>query len=228
MTHFHFTSIALIGMFLFKKFIFKSMKFSILQAAVLTLILFTITFGVACKKPQSSPNTVQSVNPFDTTQMESQVLSEADRLKLASASGKSNTVISEDALANRILQSTDKLYVYCFWNMENDMSLSTMKALQHVSNNFDTTELKIVFINFKEIKSKEEVTLLIRENQISDETLLLENSDWSFFKNKLKKELEDVKDLPIILMVNKSEEIFQLYNKPMDEKELTALLQPYL
>jgi hypothetical protein len=168
------------------------------------------------------------VNPFDTTQMESQVLSEADRLKLALASGKSNTVISEDALANRILQSTDKLYVYCFWNMENDMSLSTMKALQHVSNNFDTTELKIVFINFKEIKSKEEVTLLIRENQISDETLLLENSDWGFFKNKLKKELEDVKDLPIILMVNKSEEIFQLYNKPMDEKELTALLQPYL
>ncbi len=228
MTHFHFTSIALIGMFLFKKFIFKSMKFSILQAAVLTLILFTITFGVSCKKPSSPSNTVQSVNPFDTTQIESQVLSEADRLKLASASGKSNTVISEDALANRILQSTDKLYVYCFWNMENDMSLSTMKALQHVSNNFDTTELKIVFINFKEIKSKEEVTLLIRENQISDETLLLENSDWSFFKNKLKKELEDVKDLPIILMVNKSEEIFQLYNKPMDEKELTALLQPYL
>jgi hypothetical protein len=204
------------------------MKFSILQAAFFTLMLSSFAVIVSCKNSPSSSNTVHSVNPFDTTQMESQVLSEADRLKLASASGKSNTVISEDALANRILQSTDKLYVYCFWNMENDMSLSTMKALQHVSNNFDTTELKIVFINFKEIKSKDEVTLLIRENQISDETLLLENSDWSFFKNKLKKELEDVKDLPIILLVNKSEEIFQLYNKPMDEKELTALLQPYL
>ena len=204
------------------------MKFSILLAAFFTLMLTSFAVIVSCKNSQSSSNTVQSVNPFDTTQMESQVLTEADRLKLASASGKSNTVISEDALANRILQSTDKLYVYCFWNMENELSLSTMKALQHVSNNFDTTELKIVFINFKEIKSKEEVTLLIRENQISDETLLLENSDWSFFKNKLKKELEDVKDLPIILMVNKSEEIFQLYNKPMDEKELTALLQPYL
>ena len=204
------------------------MKFSILQAAFFTLMLTSFAVIVSCKNSQSSSNTVQSVNPFDTTQMESQVLTEADRLKLASASGKSNTVISEDALANRILQSTDKLYVYCFWNMENELSLSTMKALQHVSNNFDTTQLKIVFINFKEIKSKEDVTLLIRENQISDETLLLENSDWGFFKNKLKKELEDVKDLPIILMVNKSEEIFQLYNKPMDEKELTALLQPYL
>jgi hypothetical protein len=204
------------------------MKFSILQTIFFTFILALFALAVSCKKPQSSSNTVQSVNPFDTTQMESQVLSSADRLKLASASGKSNTVISEDALANRIIQSTDKLYVYCFWNMENEQSLSTMKALQHVSNNFDTTQLKIVFINFKEIKSKEEVTLLIRENQISDETLLLENSDWSFFKNKLKKELEDVNDLPIILMVNKSEEIFQLYNKPMDEKELTALLQPYL
>ena len=154
MTHFHFRSKALIGIFLFKKLIFKTMKFSILLAAFFTLMLTSFAVIVSCKNSSSSSNTVQSVNPFDTTQMESQVLTEADRLKLASASGKSNTVISEDALANRILQSTDKLYVYCFWNMENDMSLSTMKALQHVSNNFDTTELKIVFINFKEIKSK--------------------------------------------------------------------------
>lgn len=180
-------------------------------------------------KDKSGTSASSSVNPFDTTShLESQVLSEADRTKLAAASGKSTVALNADALTQRIIQSTDRLYVYCFWNMQTEPSISTVKAFQHISNNFDTTQVKIVFVSFNEQKTANEVSLFIRENQISDETLLLEQANWDFFKNKLKKDIADAKELPIIIMVNKSEEIFQLYNKAMDEKELSALIQPLM
>lgn len=204
------------------------MNFNLLKPFVSSILIVVLgTFMTHCKD-KTPTNTAQSVNPFDTTQLEAQVLSEADRMKLASAAGKTTVALNEDALAQRILQSTNRLYVYCFWNMQSEPSMASVKALQHISNNFDTAQVRIVFVNFNEQRTTNDVSLFIRENQITDETLHLEQANWDFFKNKLKKDLSGTNELPVILMVNKSEEIFQLYNKPMDEKELTALLQPLL
>ena len=182
--------------------------------------LFFIALGCflmgSCEKKASSTNSTQTVNPFDTTQLESQVLSEADRLKLASASGKTILPINEEALAQRILHSTNRLYVYCFWNMQNDASVSTVKTLQQVSNSYDSTQLKIVFINMMDVQKVEAVNLFIREHQLSDEALFLENANFSYFSHQIKKSLVDITALPVVLMVNKAEETFQFYNKPMD------------
>ncbi len=206
------------------------MNVLILKKLWLVVFIFsTVIFLSACKDKQSSTElSAASVNPFDTTQLESQALSDADRLKLAAASGKTVAVIMPDKLAQRILQSTDKLYVYCFWNMQNDASVSTVKALQQVSNSYDSTQLKVVFINMMDAQKVEAVNLYIRENQISDETLFLEKADFSYFPNQIKKSLVDITALPVVLMVNKAEQTFQFYNKPMDVSEWMALMQPLL
>ena len=206
------------------------MNVLILKKLWLVIFIFsTIIFLFACKGKQSSTElSAASVNPFDTAQLESQVLSNEDRLKLAAASGKTVAVVTPEKLAQRILQSTDKLYVYCFWNMQNDASVSTVKALQQVSNSYDSTQLKVIFINMMDVQKVEAENLFIRENQISDETLFLEKTDFSYFSNQIKKSLVNITALPVVLMVNKAEETFQFYNKPMDVAEWMALMQPLL
>lgn len=206
------------------------MNVLILKKLWLVIFIFsTIIFLSACKGKQSSSElSAASVNPFDTTKLESQALTDEDRMKLAAASGKTVAVVTSDKLAQRILQSTDKLYVYCFWNMQNEASVSTVKALQQVSNSYDSTQLKVVFINMMDVQKVEAVNLFIRENQISDETLFLEKADFSYFSNQIKKSLVDITALPVVLMVNKAEQTFQFYNKPMDVAEWMALMQPLL
>ena len=92
------------------------MKVLVLKKLWLVIFIFsTIIFLSNCKNKQSSAElSAASVNPFDTAQLETQTLSDEDRLKLAAASGKTVALVTPDKLAQRILQSTDKLYVYCF------------------------------------------------------------------------------------------------------------------
>ena len=230
MTHFQRLKIFRVLYVLFKMSIDKNMNVLIVKKLWLAIFIFSaIIFLSACKDKQSSTElSAASVNPFDTAQLESQALTNEDRLKLASASGKTVAVVMPDKLAQRILQSTDKLYVYCFWNMQNDASVSTVKALQQVSSSYDSTQLKVVFINMMDVEKVEAVNLFIRENQISDEVLFLEKANFSYFSNQIKKSLVDITALPVVLMVNKAEQTFQFYNKPMDVAEWMALMQPLL
>ncbi len=206
------------------------MNVLVLKKLWLTIFIFsTIIFLLACEGKQSSTElSAASVNPFDTTKLETQALTDEDRLKLAAASGKTVTLVTPEKLAQRILQSTDKLCVYCFWNMQNDASVSTVKSLQQVSNSYDSTQLKVVFINMMDVQKMEAVNLFIREHQISDEALFLEKVDFTYFSTQINKRLKDINVLPVVLMVNKAEETFQFYNKPMDMAEWMALMQPLL
>lgn len=199
---------------------------------LLTVVLLNATsllFLTACKgKETSKEASLASVNPFDTTLLEKQSLTDEDRMKLASASGKVVAPVKSDALARRILQSTDKLFVYCFWNMENQASISTVKALQKLSNNYDSSQVKVIFVNMSDVDKAEAINLFIREYQITDETLVMEKADYTFFTNQIKKTLTDITTLPVILMVNKAEETFLFYNKEMDDQELTAMMLPLM
>lgn len=169
-----------------------------------------------------------SASPFDTTKFETQALSDADRALLAAANGKTVKPISVDALAQEINAATEKLYIYCFWNLKNDASTATVKALNELSTKFDSTKLKIVYVNMPGYQKVEDVNLFIRENQLTDETLILEKADVSFFSKKIRKDLVGITNMPVILMVNKAEETLMFFNKGMDEKELMALVNPLI
>ena len=120
----------------------------------------------------------------------SQALNDADRALLASANGKKARPISVDSLAKQINAATGILTVYCFWNLKNDASTNTVKALNDLSAKFDSTKLKIVYVNMPGYQKVEDVNLFIREHQLTDETLILEKADVSFFAKKLEKILQ--------------------------------------
>jgi hypothetical protein len=194
----------------------------------LSLALCAVSLCFACKnKTNTSPDLVK-VSPFDTTHFETQALSEEDRAKLAAASGKTVKPIEIDALADRINNSTGKLHVYCFWNLQSAGSLSTLKALNVLSEKYDSSQLKVVFINMPSSQKVDDVNLYIRENQLTEETLILEKADVSFFSKKIRKDFTGVTALPVVLMVNKAEQTLMFYNKTMDEKELMAMVQPLI
>lgn len=190
------------------------------------LVLCAALSTPACNDKSVSTKDMAKANPFDTTHFETQTLSAEDRAKLAAASGKTVQPVDIDALANRINTSTGRLYVYCFWNLQNEGSLSTLKALNVLSEKFDSSRMKVVFINMPGSQKVEDINLFIREHQLTEESLILEKADVSFFSKKIRKDFTGVTALPVILMVNKAEQTMMFYNKPMDEKELTAMVQP--
>ncbi len=169
-----------------------------------------------------------AASPFDTTKFETQALSDNDRTLLASANGKTVKPISIDALVRDINAATEKLYIYCFWNLKNNASTETVKALNELSTKFDSTKLKIVYVNMPGFQKVEDVNLFIRENQLTDETLILEKADVSFFAKKIRKDFVGITNMPVILMANKAEETMMFFNKGMDEKELLALVNPLI
>jgi hypothetical protein len=175
-----------------------------------------------------SPAISNAVSPFDTTHFETQALTPEDRAKLANAKGKTVQPIAIDALAAKINNATGKLHLFCFWNLESANSVSTLKAVNSLSTKFDTTKLQIIFVNMPGRQTMEAINLFIRENQLSDETLILEKADVSFFSKRIKKEFTSVTGLPVLILANKAEETLQFYNRAMDEKELLAILQPLM
>lgn len=188
---------------------------------VLTILILTNSCD-----GNNSASKIHTASPFDTTKFETQALTDSDRMMLANANGKTVKPIEIDALAEQINAATSKLYVYCFWNLKNDASVATVKALSTLSTKFDTTKLKIVYVNMPGYEKVEDVNLFIRENQLTEETLILEKADVSFFAKKIRKDMSGITALPVVLMANKAEDILLFYNKGMDAKELLALVHP--
>lgn len=189
-------------------------------------VVLTILFLTNSCDGNSSASKNHIASPFDTTKFETQALTDSDRVLLANANGKTVKPIEIDALAEQINAASSKLYVYCFWNLKNDASVATVKALNTLTTKFDTTKLKIVYVNMPGYEKVEDVNLFIRENQLTEETLILEKADVSFFSKKIRKDMVGITTMPVVLMANKAEEILLFYNKGMDEKELLALVHP--
>ena len=202
------------------------MKTTQLSLFLFVSMLFVSSFFIMSCKNKNTPSVSQpSFNPFDTSSLETQTLSAEDRTKLASAAGRTVQNIEADVLATRINNSTGKLFIYCFWNTQNEGSISTVKALNVVAAPYDSTKLKLVFVNMNDTKTAADITLFIRENQLTEEALMMK-TEMAFFAKKIRKDLTDVTTLPVLLMINKAEETFFFYNKIMDEKELSAMLTP--
>lgn len=192
-------------------------------------VLFVLAMFIlqSCKQ-NTTPSVNHAASPFDTTHFETQALSADDRVKLSTATGKTVKPIEINALADKIKGSTGKLHVYCFWGLNNEGSISTLKAIKKVSEKFDSTQLKVVYVNMPLRETVDAVNLFIRENQLIDETFILEKADVSFFSKKIRKDFIYINTLPVVLLVNKATETLLFYDRKMDEKELTTLIQPLL
>ncbi len=179
----------------------------------------------ACKNNGANNN---AANPFSTN-YETQKLSEADRIQLATAIGKTLVPISSDSLTMFIKKPTDKLHIYCFWKLNNEPSMATVRALKKISDKYTTDKLSVSFVAMPSSNiDVQDYNLFIREQQITDGAFILENGDVSFFSKNLKKDFVGITSFPVVLLANSSDNILQLYNKPFDDNELTALIRAFL
>lgn len=185
-----------------------------------------LIFSSCNNKPNNSEH--QAANPFDTTQTTAQSLSEDDRAKLSQAQGKKATTLNNETLADKIANSKGRLNIYCFWNMDSLESVKTVKAVNNLAAQFDSAGLKITLVHVSATASLDNLNLFIRENQLTEDTYVLDKIDMNVMATKVKKDFLTATQLPIIVMVNKEEGLTFFYNKGFDEQELKAVIQPFI
>jgi hypothetical protein len=198
----------------------------IIRVLTIVSVMAISLFGACKNEPKTTAHA--GANPFDTTHFETQALTDADRERLLKAQGKVARPIDLEYLAQQINAAKDKLHIYCFWNLKTPQSVETVKSLNKLSAKYDSTQVNITFVTMPGFNSVDEVNLFIREQQLTDATLIAEKADVSFFAKKIRKDMVGITTLPVILLVNKTNETLLFFNKPMDEKELTAMIAPLL
>jgi hypothetical protein len=191
-------------------------------------ILFCNALFLSSCNNKANNSEHQAANPFDTTQTAIQALNEEDRTKLLQAQGKKATITDNETLSNKIANSNGSLHIYCFWRMDDAESVKTVKAVNNLATQFDSTNLKVSLIHVSTAASIDNLNLFIRENQLTEENFILDKIDKSMMATKVKKDFLTAKELPIILVVNKAEGLIIFYNKSFDEQELKAVIQPFL
>lgn len=194
-----------------------------------TILLFLglLIFVSSCNNKGNNAEH-QMANPFDTTQTTAQTLSDDDRAKLSQAQGKKAIALNNEALADKIANATGRLNVFCFWNMDNAESVKAVKSVNELSAHTDSTHLKITLVHVSPNAVIDKLNLFIRENQITEETFILDKIDKTLMSIKVKKDFLTADQLPIIVVVNKEEGVMFFYNKNFDEQELKAVIQPFL
>jgi hypothetical protein len=191
------------------------------------LVLCFTSFISSCNNKANNAEH-QAANPFDTTQTTAQTLTDDDRAKLSQAQGKKATTVNNDVLAEKIANASGRLHVFCFWNMDNAESVKAAKAVDDLAAQTDSTHLKITLVHVSPDVIGDKLNLFIRENQITEETFMLDKIDKNVMATKVKKDFLTADQLPIIVIVNKEEGVFYFYNKGFDVQELKAVVQPFL
>jgi hypothetical protein len=209
-------------MFFMKNYLLVRLSF-----CTLMLVFCCIVLILSCNnKPNNTEH--QAANPFDTTQTTAQTLSDDDRAKLSQAQGKKATTVNNENLADKIANSKGQLNIFCFWNIDSVESVKTMKAVNNLASQFDSSSLKITLVHVSTNTSLDNLNLFIRENQLTEEAFALDKIDKNLMAAKVKKDFLTADQLPIIVIVNKEEGLTFFYNKGFDEQELKAVVQPFI
>jgi hypothetical protein len=199
--------------------------------SILSLAIFFIF--QACSPTRSDKTPAASVNPFDTTTaVTEQVLSEADKQQLGNSIGRKPIAIDMETLAQLVASADDRRYIYCFFNLKTPQSISTVKALKSISNKTDSSKIKFVLVHFSEPNRPEDLNVFIQEAQIIDDVLNLnvaqENDFFALLSNKIPTKLPKPIDLPLVICADAQNNTHLFYTKLGDEKEISAILQPFI
>lgn len=185
----------------------------------LIVLAFAFTLVLSgCSSGNSSQPDLSAIPHAEA--LPSTELSEADKEKLQNASGKQVETINMTDLQNMLSASTNKLYVYAFWHSACKVCLSNIANLKEVASELGSDKMQVITLNVGENAKK--VNLMVRSQNIAFETyqLKIKIDNW----NTLLDENWDG-SFPAMFLVNKSEDIFLKYYKPMEISELNAIIQ---
>ncbi len=173
--------------------------------------------------PSQSSDSLMAVDSFQSALPHGQALperalTEADKRKLAVASGKTARIIEVDTLVQLIARDTQQLYIYQFWQMDCAECLANNEHLQTLQAQQDF-ELILIHVGHE---STQAVNAYIREHSFVNPAYYLDfsqNPNW----NSLIEPGWSGK-LPALLISKTSEALHLFYQQPFSQEELEALI----
>ncbi len=201
-------------------------KYSLLLLTALNLFLFT-----ACQPNKPEPKEVKIIDPLQAALPHGDTLpdsemSEADRLKLENALGRTADTIQINELIQKIDSSSNLLHAYVFWKLECQACLTQYKMVQKLQQEVGESALKVVLVNLDHITELSKVNTQIRLQGVSSEIFAVADFEISPLPPKYR-DLFSSK-LPTILFVNRSHGTFIFYDRAFEYPELFATTQPLL
>ncbi len=189
---------------------------------MLKILLFLSLFlGVSCSNSETVQNTSKSEEPFFESN-----LSEADRLALANAKGRSVKLISISDLHQKIEDSKEQLHIFCFWKVYHNESKSLVKNLRDVHRELGQEKFKINYINLDQQTLLKEINTFVRElGIIEDIYRLSEPAEGQLLATGT---YNWNNQLPLLILKNQSDGTNLMYQNHLDVDEMIAYLQPLI
>lgn len=195
------------------------------------LLLWSMIILTTCQSDQSQ-NTNNPDNPVDSFEsalphgkpLPDLELSDADKLKLAMASGREAFPISPDSLSAIIDTDSVGLIIFNFWNPDCKACYQNIENLGNLKyGSEEMLDFELIHINTDTLYP-EMVNSIIREKDIIDPVFTIYNNNISDWTSMIYSSWDG--QLPAVLIINKEDGTKLFYQKAFNLEELHAVLLP--
>ncbi|MFT4665670.1 MAG: hypothetical protein ACI8YQ_001913 [Polaribacter sp.] len=195
-------------------------------SVILLLFINILLLSIACS---SSTNQQAAIDPMDAAMphgatLPSTSLSVEDKKKLANAKGIVATPILVKDLVYLIEEGSQNLNIYCLWKLNSPECDKLLKSLTQLKQEIGSDIMAIHHVNANYIDDEDKVTSHIRELGLINNNYMLfgleEYDNDQPYSTLFKGEL------PILILVNKSEGLKLIYQKAFTFDELYAIISP--
>ncbi len=195
--------------------------------AISFLILTNILLvSIACS---DSSNTKSTIDPMEAAiphgaTLPSASLSAEDKKKLANAKGIVATPLQVKDLVYLIEEGSKDLNIYCLWKLKCPECDRLLKSLTQLKQEISSDIMAIHHVNVNYEDDEDKVTSHIRELGLINNNYML--SGLEDYENDQPYSTLFKSELPVLILVNKSEGIKLIYQKAFTFDELYALISP--
>lgn len=195
-------------------------------SVILLLFVNILLVSLACGEDTKQPKVIDPMNaalPHGAT-LPSNSLSAEDKKKLANAKGIIATPLKVEDLVYLIEEGSTDLNIYCLWKLQSPECNRLLNSLSLLKQEINSDIMAIHHVNVDYEDNQDAVTSHIREmGLINNNYMLTGLEDYendqpysSLFKS----------ELPILILVNKTEGIKLIYQKAFTFDELYAIISP--
>jgi len=149
-------------------------------------------------------------------------LSKEDRDLIASAKGRSVSVLTYSDLANRLEFAGGKLHIFNFWRVDCIPCRENNVHLEKIQAELGEDKIRLIHINMDEIARRKDVNIFIRQEGLIGDIYQLEKGDE--MSQIGASGLDWNTELPALYLVDNTKEIKFYYQQTFEYEELKAVV----
>ena len=198
------------------------MKINIKLWCIITLFALLFSCNNTSKTEKKEIDPFEAAMPHGKS-LPDQELSEADKLKLAKAIGKSVQEISFKTLLEKLEDPSGKLSIINFWKLDCASCKTTNLNLQKIQHELGNDKLNLSLVNLDSTRNKEAINAYIRANNLTADVFLLKENRPVDWEKKIVRSWDG--KLPAFYLINKHDGTDLFYQQEMSYGELFAVIQ---